>query len=164
MPGLWSDTIDGLCGRLVVEFEDLGPGVRYAVYAELRNHALLPIVVTSQPFVEAVLSDSSGQAVPGSAFPMSGPASPAHCAVIPPHGYVGLRIDAQTVGMPLRQKGVALLALGAASWGLGAGTYTLKARLGLTACDDAPSRDPWIGELKLPPIELAVMDRALARK
>jgi hypothetical protein len=156
MPHVWSDAINGLSGRLVVEFEDLGAGVRHAIYAQLRNLAPLPIVVTSQPLVEAEVRNSAGKSIPGSGFPVSGPAARAHCTAIPLHGYVALRIDEQTVGMPLREKGLALIALGGKSWGVGAGNYTLKVRLELTACDDAAPRDPWIGKLDLPPLDLVV--------
>src|SRR6476646_5599530 len=64
----WSKPANGLSGRLRVEFENLKPGLRYAVYLELRNHALTPVAVINQPEINAELLDPSGKPVTASGF------------------------------------------------------------------------------------------------
>jgi hypothetical protein len=151
----WSEPIHGLSGRLRVEFEDLKPGLRHAVYLELRNHSLDPVAVTNQPQIDAALFDSTGKTISSSSFPMSGPNPNPQWAVIPRDAYLGFRIDMQTVGVPLREHELALLAVGDKSWGLSSGTYLLKITLIFQKKEDAP-HNQWAGELKLPPVEFVV--------
>ena len=80
---LWSEPANGLSGRLRVEFEDLKPGLRYAVYLELRNHALTPVAVINQPEINAELLDPAAKPVSASGFPISGPIPNPQWAVIP---------------------------------------------------------------------------------
>jgi hypothetical protein len=158
---VWSEPINGLSGRLRIEFEDLRPGLRHAVYLELRNHSVNPVAVTNQPRVNAELFDVAGKPVSSSDFPLSGPIPNPQWALIPRDAYLGFRIDMQTVGVPTREQGMALIAIGGKSWGLRAGEYVLKAALVFKKEDGAP-QDQWIGELELPPIDVVVTTQMLA--
>ena len=158
---IWSAPLNQLSGRLRVEFEDLKPGLRHAVYAELRNHSLNPIAVTNQPRVHAELFDASGNPMTPAGFSMSGPIPQPQWAVIPRDAYLGFRIDNQIVGLPTREHGMALLAVGNKSWGLGAGKYVLKVNLVFKKEEYAPPNQ-WVGELELPPVEVVITAEMLA--
>ena len=154
-PNAWCEPIDGLSGRLRVEFEDLKPGLRHAVYLELRNHSPNPVAASNQPQIHAELFDSAEGLVRTSSLPMSGPIPSLQWALIPRDAYVGFRIDMQTVGVPTREQGMALIAVGGKSWKLKAGEYVLKATVSLKKEEDGP-HNQWIGELELPPSEFIV--------
>jgi len=157
---VWSETISELSGRLRVEFEDLKPGLRYAVYLELRNHSLTPVAVTNQPQIRAELFDSAGKPIASSGFPMTGGIPYPQWAVIPRDAYIGFRIDMQTVGVPTKKHRMALLAVGGETWGLGAGEYVLKMALVSNKEADGP-QNQWIGTLELPPIKVVVTKQML---
>ena len=157
----WPKPSNGLSGRLRVEFEDLKPGLRHAVYLELSNHALSPVAVTNQPGIRAELYDSSGAPASTSGLAMSGPIPFPQWAVIPRDAYVGFRIDMQTVGVPTREQGMALLAVGGNMWELQAGAYVLKIALVFKNEADGPPNQ-WAGELALPPVEVVVTAPMLA--
>jgi hypothetical protein len=154
-PNVWSDPANGLSGRLRVEFEDLKPGLRHAVYLELSNRSLNPVAMTNQPEAHAELFDAAGKPVNTSGMWMTGPVPSPQWAVIPRDAYIGFRIDMQTVGVPTREHEAALLAVGDKSWELRAGEYALKIALVSKKEDDAP-KNQWVGELELPPVEIIV--------
>ena len=158
---VWSERTNGLSGRVRVEFEDLKPGLRHAVYLELRNHSLNPVAVIDQPQIHAELLDSSRKPVSTSGFLTSGPLPSPQWAVIPRDAYIGFRIDMQTVGVPTREHGLVLIAIGGKSWGLRAGEYVLKTALVFKKEDDGP-QNQWIGELELPPVKVVVKTEMLA--
>jgi hypothetical protein len=151
----WTDLERGLCGRLQVEIEDLDFTSRYAVYLELRNDSPDPIAVTDWPRVEVRLSGYEGKAVNPVHLPMSGPVPNAQAAVIPPGAALRLRIDMQTVGVPPKETGRVLLALGGQSWTLSAGEYVLTVNVTFDDMPGAP-RNRWSGQLKVPPVALIV--------
>ena len=157
----WSEPTSGLSGRVRVEFEDLDPGLRHAVYLELKNHTLNPIAVINQPRVQAELFDTVGKPVSTSGFSMSGPIPNPQWAVIPREAYIGFRIDMQTVGVPPREHGMVLLAVGGKTWGLGAGAYVLEIALAFENEEDAPPHQ-WAGELVVPPVDVVVTEQMLA--
>jgi hypothetical protein len=157
---VWSEPVDGLCGRLRVEFEDLQPGLRHAVYLELRNHASNPVAVTNQPQTNAELFDSAGKQVSTSGTWMGGPIPSPQWAVIPRDAYIGFRIDMQTVGVPTREHGKALMAVGGKSWELKAGEYVLKTALVFKKEEGAPNNQ-WVGELALPPVAVVLTTQML---
>ncbi len=157
---IWSEPINGLSGRLRIEFEDLKPGLRHAVYLELRNHSLNPVAVTNQPQIHAELFDSIGKPVSTSGFSISGPIPSPQWAVIPRDAYIGFRIDMQTVGVPTREHGMALIAVGGKTWGLRAGKYVIKMALAFKYEEDGPLNQ-WVGELELPPVEFVVTAQML---
>jgi hypothetical protein len=157
----WSEPVRGLSGRLLVELEDLRPGLRYAVVLELRNHTLRPVTVTDQPQVHTGLFDLAGKPVAEVKFPASGPAREPQWAVIPREATLGFRIDMQTVGVPTGEHGMALLALGGKSWGLRTGEYVLKTKIGFHPKEEAP-QTPWSGELDLPPVPIILTPQMLA--
>jgi len=161
LAGGWSKAINGLSGHLLVEFEDLDPGLRHAVYIELRNGSLNPFAVTNQPQIQSALFDSAGKPVRTSGLWVSGPLPSPQWAQIPRDAYIGFRIDMQTVGMPTREYGAALMAVGSMSWMLPAGEYVLKATVVFTAEKDGPENQ-WVGELELPPCTFSVTQEMLA--
>jgi hypothetical protein len=114
----WSAPERGLAGRLQVELEDLDVALRHAMYLELRNDSLEPVAVTYQPRLEARLTDEASKAIEPSEFPMSGPIPKPQWAVIPRGAGLRLRIDMQTVGVPEKKSGKALVAVGGHSWAL----------------------------------------------
>ena len=71
--GDWSVVVNGLSGRLLVQFEDLNPGLRHTVSLELRNHALKPVAVTNQPKIHAEIFDPVAKPVSTAGFVMDGP-------------------------------------------------------------------------------------------
>ena len=153
----WSEVVNGLAGRLRLQLEDLAPGLRYAVYLELLNQSFDPVAITNQPAVLAKLIDSFGQPVDTVAYPSSGPIPVPEWAMIPRDAYVGFRIDMQTVGLPTREQGMILLAVGGITWRVGTGKYLLKTTAVFKTDVNGPPNQ-WLGELKLPPVELVVTD------
>ena len=155
--GAWSQSIDQLSGRLCVEFEDLKPGLRNAVYLELRNDGLAPTVVSNLPEVRAELFDSSGQPVGTSAAVDDGPEPVLQWAVIPSDSYLGLRVDRRSAGLPTKEHKRILIALGAKTWELNTGAYRLEATAVFQREESGPDNQ-WVGELKLPPVDVVVTD------
>lgn len=158
----WSEPVNGLSGRVRVEFEDLKPGLRHAIYLELRNHSFNPIAVTNQPQIRAELANSGGKPVPTAAISSGGPIHPPQWGVIPSDAYIGFRIDMQTVGVPTREQGAALLATGGRAWRLGAGRFVLTISLVFNGTTGGPTNQ-WAGELSLPPVDIVVTPEMLAR-
>jgi len=157
---IWSIAVNGLSGRLLVQFEDLSTGLRHVVYVELVNQSLKPVSVINHPQIRAELLNSSGISVDTSGFAVTGPVPLPQWAVIPRDAYIGFRIDIQTMGVPTREHGVVLLALGGKSWELKAGHYVLKTTL---MCGEEKSgpQNQWVGELALPPVEIIVTPEML---
>lgn len=151
----WSNPVDELCGRLRIEFEDLRPGLRHAIYLELRNNSFDPITVTNQPKIHAELLDRVGKTVGRSGMAIEGPAPTQQWAVIPRDGYIGFRIDMQNVDMPTREQGKVLVALGDKCWRVGVGSYRLETAVTF-AKDETGREHSWTGELELPPAEMVV--------
>ena len=157
----WSEPVNGLSGRVRVEFEDLQPGLRHAIYLELWNHSFDPVAVTNQPEVCAELIDPGGRPVSPSGISSSGPVHAPQWGVIPADAYIGFRIDMQTVGVPTREQGVALLATGGKNWRVGAGRFVLKIFAAFTEVRGGPTNQ-WTGDLRLRPIEIVVTPEMLA--
>lgn len=157
----WSEPVAGLSGRLRAEFENLHPGLRHAVYLELWNHLAVPVAVVDQPDIRADLYDVRGEPVGATSFPASGPVPAAQWAVLPGGAYLGFRVDTRTMGVPTTEHGTALLAVGGASWAVGAGRYELRATVLFPRKDGAPA-DQWTGELEPPPVEIVLTPRMLA--
>jgi hypothetical protein len=161
--GVWAQPRNGLSGRLRVEFEDLDPGLRHAIYLELRNHSLNSITVTDRPRIHAELFGSSGRSIASSGITGDGP-MPAHqWAVIPQDVYVGFRVDMRNVGAPAREHRMVQVAVGGENWELTEGEYMLKASAVFERGQSAP-RNQWIGDLDLPPIKIVVTRQMFATK
>jgi hypothetical protein len=152
---VWSIPVNEISARVSVALEDLGAGLRHAIYVELRNHALRPIAIASPPRVNGDLADASGQPVTPSGLTISGPIPERQWAMIPRDAYVGLRVDMQNVGVPSRAQGVALIAVGGKVWQVAAGRYSLRVAVAFEPHDGAPAR-PWTGRLELPPVRLVI--------
>lgn len=158
---VWSDPVKDLSGRVCVDFEDLKPGLRHALYVELKNHAVNPVAITNLPRLHAELRDSLGQPIPTSGLTMSGPTPASQWAVVPRDAYVGFRIDMQTVGVPTRAHGKALLAVGGRAWELTVGNYVLNVTAVFEYQQDGP-QNQWSGEIVLPPTDVVVTTQMLA--
>jgi len=151
----WSESLNGLRGRLVVALEELQPGLRYAVTIELENTSTHPISITNQPPVSARLLNAGGAEVTEVGFPMSGPVPFAQTAVIPRDAYLGFRIDMQTVGVPV--DGTALLAVGGRTWALQPNQrYVLQATV-LVEKTDGVVQEAWTGRLDLPSVDIQLV-------
>ena len=160
--GTWSTPLNGLAGRLLVEFEDHSlVFLRYAIFLELMNHSFEVVAVTNQPQVRTELRYPAGNPVAQSGMDISGPAHPPQFGVIPREAYLGFRIDMQTVGAPAREYRKVLVALGGKSWEVGIGTYTLNVSLSFTRDQHGPPNQ-WVGDLILPPVEIVVTAEMLA--
>jgi hypothetical protein len=159
--GRWCEPVKGLAGRLRIFLEDLNPGLRHAVYVELRNHSAHAMAVIDHPQVRAELLDVSGKALPVAGLTMSGPIPESQWGVIPRGAYLGLRIDMQIAGMPTREQGRALMALGGQAWELTPGIYNLKVVLTFPKEPEGPSNQ-WIGRLALPPVTVSFHLSALS--
>jgi hypothetical protein len=153
-PDAWSTTIDGVSARLQVEV-DLQPGLRHAVYLQLRNGSHNPVAFTNQPVVHAILVDRQGQQVTLATLPTSGPAPVLQWAVVPANAYIALRIDLLNVGVPTRARGTILLSAGDHAWELVAGLYVLRVTAAFSPHADGPSHQ-WAGSLAPPPIDIVV--------
>jgi len=152
---VWSEPVNGLSGRVLVEFEDLQPGLRHAVFLELKNHSFTPVAALNQPEIRAELYDSFEKPLRTSAVLISGPMPSPQWAVIPRDAYVGFRVDMQTVGVPTADHGTVLLAVGGKAWELKAGKYGLETRLAFKLEEEGPPNQ-WVGELELPSVEVVV--------
>jgi hypothetical protein len=151
----WSEKINELSGRIYAAPENLKSGLRYALYLELKNHSLNPVAVTNQPEIEANLFTSSGKLVETTSLPISGPIPAPQTAVIPGMAYIGFRIDMQTVGIPAKEQGNVLVAVGNKIWKIGLGKYVLQSKLTFKKADNAFEYS-WVGELTLRPVEIDV--------
>ena len=151
----WSNVVNELSARACVELVDLAPGLRHAIYVELRNHSPRSIAIASPPRVDADLFDSSGKAVTPAGLTISGPMPVREWAVIPRDGYAGLRVDMQNVGVPTRAHGVALIAVGGTAWYVAAGSHTLRLAVAFEPLDGAPAAQ-WTGRLHLPPVVVTI--------
>jgi hypothetical protein len=154
LTNVWPEPNNGLTGRLRIEFEDLEPGLRHAVYLELKNQSLKPITVSNQPKVRAELFDSAGKPAAPSGISISGPIPDPQWATIPRDAYLGFRIDMQTAGVPTRERGMALIAVGGKGWKLMAGEYVLMASIVFEKESDVQNQ--WVGVLQLPPARFVV--------
>ena len=65
------------------------------------------------------------------------------------------RIDAQLVGLPARNHGEALLALGDRSWVVGAGSYLLELQVSFAVDAKGPANH-WAGRMDFPPLAFSV--------
>jgi len=157
----WSTKTDRLVGRLLVAFEDLNPGLRHAVYLEIRNDGFDPVALTNQPEITSEVYDVSGTPVATLETSANGPRQARQWCVIPSGAYIGLRIDAQMGTVPAREHGIVLLAVGGCRWGLRPGSYTLKATAAFKYEEDGPANQ-WVGELDLPPVEVVVTPEMVA--
>jgi hypothetical protein len=157
----WSNVVSGVAGRLRIAFEDLNPGLRHAVYLELANHGFEPITLTNLPMIDAEVFESVGKPVGTAGQIGSGPEPVRQWAVIPRDAYVGLRIDAQTIGVPTREHGVVLLAVGGKAWELPPGKYLLRTSATFNAEHDGPPNQ-WVGKLDLPDVEVVVTPEMVA--
>ncbi len=157
---VWLEPINELSGRLHIEFEDLKPGLRHAVYLELKNYSLIPTAVINQPQIHVELLNLAGEPVSTESLLISGPKLDPQWAVIPQDAYIGFRIDMRTIGAPTRGQGVALIAVGGKNWRVKVGKYVLKSSLEFIKKDDGPSNQ-WVGELELAPVEVVVTSEML---
>jgi hypothetical protein len=162
-PNGWSEIVRGVSGRLIVAFEDLNPGLRHAIYLELANSGFDPVAVSNQPKIDTELFDSHGKPLATSSQVGDGPRPIQQWAVITREAYIGFRVDMQSLGVPTREHGVVLLAIGGKAWELRPGKYTLKASAVFDADADGPA-DHWAGELELPEVEVVVTPEMLAVK
>lgn len=155
--GEWSKSVNHLSGRLLVAFEKLPEGgLRHAVTLELRNAAenasTEPVAVTNQPKLEVALLDGAGNLVEETSFPMSGPIPGPQWGLIPRDGYLGVRVDMRTVGVPIKDQ--VLLAVGGKNWGLKPGKYVLRARLVAEKVNGPDNQ--WTGAMDLPPVPIGI--------
>src|SRR5687767_145646 len=153
----WSQPVNRLSGRLRIEFEDLSPGLRFAVYLELKNHAFDAIAVINLPEIRAQLSDSSGQPVSTAGISGNGPPPLRQWAVIPRDAYVGLRVDIQAAAVPMKEQRLVFLGLASNRWRIGTGSYRLKPTAVFAPEPTGPTNQ-WTGELELPAVEIVVTD------
>jgi hypothetical protein len=158
--GTWSTPLSGLAGRLLVEFEDLNPGLRHAIFLELVNRSFKSVAVTNQPQIQTGLTDSAGNAVAQAGIDSSGPIHPPEFGVIPGGAYLGFRIDMQSVGVPPTENSKALVAVGGKSWEIGIGIYVLKVALSFRKDLHGPINQ-WVGDLVLPPVDIVVTPEML---
>lgn len=154
---MWSTSINGVKGRLVVTFEDLKPGLRHAVYVEVMNESFKTVALASLPEIHAELYDSSGNPVTVSGSFANGPEPVLQWATVPSSNYGGIRIDLQTIGVPTKEHQRVLLALPANVWELNAGQYRLEVTAGFNHHENGPLNQ-WTGELTLPPVEVVVTE------
>ena len=154
---MWSATVNGIKGRLVVAFEDLKPGLRHAIYLEIMNESFKAVAITNQPDMHAQLYDASGNPVATSGSFSNGPQPVLQWAVIPTSSYLGIRIDLQTIGVPTREHKRVLLAPADQAWELTSGRYLLEASAEFKR-DNAGPQNQWVGTLELPATEIEVID------
>ena len=155
-PSISSD----LTGNLRVVFQDLNPGLRFAVYAELQNIGFRSMAITDRPQVDAFLTNVSGTAIATTSHLVSGPAHDSHLAIIPPKGYLGFRIDLQSIALPNREDHKVLLALGKQVWRLDPGDYALKVVLTYEGTE-GPHENQLTGELLLPEIRFKLTEKMI---
>jgi len=162
----WSKEVNGLSGRLLLERENLQPGLRYAIFLELRNASTGMLAFTNQPDLMAQLIDSSGKAVPKASYPMNGPIPPADTVHLSPGTYCGFRVDVQTMGVPPGK--TILLAVGGSpksdaygcqAWSLSEGKYTLHVQASFLPLGNAGFC--YMGQIDLPPVEFTVSEKDL---
>lgn len=152
----WTGPPGALVWRLSIELEAVDGGLRHAVFVEAKNLSLAPVALSDQPSVRATVRDAAGRELPSSVLPASGPHHAAQWAVVPRDGYVGIRIDARLVGLPPRDQGKALLALGERSWVVGAGSYLLELQASFAVDAKGPANQ-WSGRMVFPPLAFSVM-------
>lgn len=155
--GAWSQPVDRLSGRLRIEFEDLAPGLRYAVYLDVKNHSVDALAVINQPEIHAELYDSSGNSVNTTGISGNGPGPGPQWVVVPRDASVALRVDMRARAIPLKEHKRVFLGLGGKTWNIGAGKYLLEAKAVFAPELTGPANQ-WTGELELPAVEIVVTD------
>jgi len=159
--GDWSLPINNLSGRIRIAWESLNPGLRYAVYLELKNHAVDLVALTNQPQIDAALFDEANNPIDTAASIGNAPKPIQQWAMVPHESYIGFRIDQQGAAYPSKEHGEVLLATGGKNWRLKSGQYVLK----LTATFQEEKNGPlnqWAGELNLPPIKIIITTQMLS--
>ena len=159
---IWSEPVNRLSARIRVEFEDLDPGLRHAVYLELKNDSFDVVTIFNQPQIHAELYDLSGKPVNTWGSTGNGPMPISQWAMIPWNAYIGFRIDMQGAGVPTKEHGEILLATGGKNWLLKPGQYVLKIIAEFKNDNDGPSNQ-WTGELKLLPVKVVVTEKMITR-
>jgi hypothetical protein len=159
----WSTAINGVSARLQAEVDDLQPGLRHAVYLQLRNGSHAPVAFTNQPAVHATLVDLQKQLIAPSTLPTSGPAGVLQWAIVPANAYVALRIDLLNIGVPTPARGTILLSAGVHAWELAAGRYVLSVTAKFSPQADGPSPQ-WAGILAPPSIDIVVTREMLGSR
>lgn len=102
----------------------MGGAWRQAVWLEIANPTRLPVALTGTPQMSVALTDATGEAVhPVQPLVGNGPQAEDGTLVVPAGGYLGLRVDDRSLGVP--PHGV-LLALGGEAWCLTPGRYRLR--------------------------------------
>jgi hypothetical protein len=154
--GAWSESVDGLRGRLVLaQGRTLGAGVRETLaYVELENVGVASGRPTEVHFDPGALrfemTDAAGKAVPQTSIPTSGGRPGKAWVSLPFDSSVRLRANPFGFG---RADGL-LVHLNTATWTVPAGGEArLSAVLTVTPPDDRPGA--WKGELRLPAARIA---------
>ena len=129
---------------LSLQLEDVHLGVRFAIYVVLRNHSAEAITVTNKPRLESEFLDQSGKKLKQTNYPFSGPEKPLQWGVVPQDAYLGLRVDDQGIGIPTRNEGRVLVAIGGKSWAPFPGHYTLIVTCEFTHDVNGPNNQ-WVG-------------------
>lgn len=153
-PG-WSAPRDGLRVRLHVQAEDLGAAVRHVVRLEIRNVTGHPVRLSDQPHLDASVTDAAGEPVERFMPPGNAPQRERGWETIAGDSCLALRVDTQGAGMPPRETGEALLALGACCWRLPAGHFVLRTVAHFDKAPGAPAQC-WTGDLRPPPVSVVV--------
>jgi hypothetical protein len=155
---VWSGPNNHLSGRIKLDLEHLNPGLRFAIYVELTNHAVDLVALTNQPQIQAAVFDTADNPIPTAVELGSGPKPIQQWAILPYQAYIGLRIDQEGTGYPTKEHREVLLATGGKSWRLKAGQYLLKVRAVFKQQESGPANQ-WIGELDLPPVKFTVAEQ-----
>jgi RNA polymerase sigma factor (sigma-70 family) len=152
----WSKAVNGLQGRLVRQPRPKVNGTEIiAIAVELRNVSTDPLALQNDPAsVRLTLHDATGKSIPGGGLPRSGPIPAPQWGTIPRDSYLGFGLYDYGAGVP-RGQGALLAVLHGKDWLLKPGKYFLRGTFTVRKAVAWP-KNPWVGQLHLPPLEIEV--------
>lgn len=150
--GAWSAPVNGLSARLLVSYQILKSD-KYPTYFHYQNVILEAknvgpelLAFSNQPsFTDLAIRDAQGEELRGRGYEGNHITGPIRWAVIPEGAYLGLRVD---TAIPVH--------VGLYFQSFATEDHSLHATL-IATKQDGPENQ-WLGEIKLPPINLVLTE------
>ena len=160
----WSEVVNGLQGRLIVENKPnkYNETDLLDIILELKNVSTKSIAIqNNRDAVSFKLHELRGYAVPQTGYVKSGPVPYPQWATIPRDSYWGFSLYDWTVGIP--GGGGTFIALPNNVWLLKEGEFILYGTLTTKGIGKDEPENAWSGELVFPPLRISVGDSSTVK-